>query len=532
MSTITTVVRAPEQPGRTGAGRPLRSLAPPFVVAQGRGVSVRTRLKGLTAGDVDVLRRVGAHLGALAGRDLAARCADGLRHSSRRWAERKRVLTGECSSRWAGAITKTSHDQWALSRRSQAAHLKSLDAAIGVIGHRLSLPVGTAGGRGVSGGYRSRTEWFHKSRRLAALEKRREKAAADFAAGLVRVVRGGGALARTRHHLPEAGLTREQWRERWEAARWFLSADGESGKRYGNETIRITPCGQVSIKLPAPLAGLANAPHGRYVLAAKASFAHRGGEWADRVETDRATAYRLHLDADRGRWYVDASWQRPPVHVLSLEAACASGVVAVDTNADHLAAWRLDVHGNPIGAPKRFPYDLTGTAQHRDAQLRHALTRLLHWTRRTGAKAIAVEDLDFTDSKTREKHGRNRRFRQVISGIPTSRLKARLTSMAAEHGIALVAVDPAYTSRWGGQHWQHPTSTPTRKTSRHEAASIVIGRRALGHRARRRTAPPPHHQSDGAGHRTAQARHHGPGREGTRPTRTATRTRSVQPPDE
>ena len=73
-----------------------------------------------------------------------------------------------------------------------------------------------------------------------------------------------------------------------------LAADGESGKRYGNETIRITPDGEVTIKLPAPLAHLANAPHGRYVLACRVAFAHRGGEWADRVEANRAVAYRIH----------------------------------------------------------------------------------------------------------------------------------------------------------------------------------------------------------------------------------------------
>ncbi|GAA0968254.1 IS200/IS605 family accessory protein TnpB-related protein [Actinocorallia libanotica] len=532
MSRVTAAVRSPQQSARTGAGRPLRTLAEPFVAAPSQGVSVRTRLKGLTSQDEEVLCGVGAHLGSLAASDLAVRCADGLAHSSRRWAERKRELTGESSSRWAGSITKATHDQWALSRRCQAAHLKSLDAAVEAIGYRLSLPVGAKGGRGAPGGYRSRAEWFAKSRRLAVLKERRGRVAADFGAGRVRVVRGGRALAHARHHLSEAGLSEQEWRQRWEAVRWFLTADGESGKRYGNETIRITPDGQISIKLPTPLTGLANAPHGRYLLAAKVSFAHRGSEWADRVEANRATAYRLHLAPGRGRWYVDASWQRPPVHVLSLEAACASGVVAVDTNADHLAAWRLDIHGNPVGRPVRFPYDLTGTAAHRDAQLRHALTRLLHYTHRTGAKAIAVEDLDFTDSKTREKHGGNRRFRRVISGIPTSRLKARLVSMAAECGIALVAVDPAYTSRWGAQHWQQPTSTSTRKTSRHEAASIVIGRRALGLGAWRRTAPPPHHRSDGAGHRTVQARHHGPECEGTRPIRTAARMRSVRPSDE
>ncbi|MDT0466207.1 transposase, partial [Streptomyces sp. DSM 41699] len=44
-----------------------------------------------------------------------------------------------------------------------------------------------------------------------------------------------------------------------------------------------------------------------------------------------------------------------------------------------------------------------------------------------------------------------------------------------------------------------------------------IGRRALGHPIRRRTAPPPQHQSDAAGHRTAQAGPGTRGREGTGP---------------
>ncbi|MEU1567010.1 hypothetical protein ABZ504_42715 [Streptomyces mirabilis] len=34
------------------------------------------------------------------------------------------------------------------------------------------------------------------------------------------------------------------------------------------------------------------------------------------------------------------------------------------------------------------------------------------------------------------------------------RLRARLTSMADHLGIAITAVDPAYTSRWGTQHWK------------------------------------------------------------------------------
>ncbi|WP_262401650.1 hypothetical protein [Actinomadura sp. CNU-125] len=316
-----------------------------------------------------------------------------------------------------------------------------------------------------------------------------------------------------RHHLDEAGLTVEEWRERWEAGRSFLAADGESGKRLGNETIRLTPEGEVSIRLPSPLAELANAPHGRYVLTARATFAHRGTEWADRVEADRAVAYRIHHDVDRGRWYLTASWQRRPVPPLPLEAARARGIIGVDTNADHFAAWHLDASGNPVADPKRFDYDLTGSASHRDAQVRHAITRLLHWAASRDVAAIAIEDLNFDTDKTREKHGRRKKFRQLISGFPTGRLKARLTSMAAEHGLAIVAVDPAYTSRWGAQHWREPMCTPAREVSRHDAASIAVGRRALGHPIRRRTAPPPHDRSDRAGHRTVQAEPDTPGRE-------------------
>ncbi|MEO6085000.1 MAG: IS200/IS605 family accessory protein TnpB-related protein [Umezawaea sp.] len=507
----------------------LRAIASSFVVPGPSGVAIRTRLKGLSAEDEQVLRLVGAHLGSLAAGDLKTRCADGLDHSSQRWADRKRDLTAVSSSRWAGSITKASHDQWALARRCQAVHVENLRAGVAMVERRLALPVGSRGGTREPGGYRSRHEWFVKSRRLGVLRDRLAAAEADRGAGRVRVVRGGKRLLNTRHHLDTVGVTEERWRERWEAERWFLQADGEAGKRFGNETIRITPDGEVSIKLPAPLAGLANARHGRYALSANAVFAHRGPEWAGRVEANQAVAYRIHYDTARDRWYVTAAWQHQPAPIPPLTAAGSGGVVGVDMNDDHLAAWRLDPHGNPVGEPRRFRYDLSGTAQHRDAQLRHALTRLLHFTRGVGVSAIAVEDLDFADSTTREKHGRKKRFRQLISRFPTARLRARLVSMATDHGIAVIAVDPAYTSRWGAQHWRTPLSTPARQVSRHDAASVAIGRRALGYPIRRRTAPPRDDQSDRRGHRTIQALSGTRGREETRPHPTGPRTRSAGP---
>ncbi|MBA2812142.1 IS200/IS605 family element transposase accessory protein TnpB [Streptomyces sp. KM273126] len=505
----------------------LRELAAPFVALGPSGVAVHDRLKHLTAEDEKVLRLVGDHLGTLASRDLKARCGAGLEHDSDQWAQRKRALTEESSSRWAGSITKATHDQWALARRGQLAHIQSLESGIATITHRLSLPVGEKGNKRAPGGYRTRQEWFAKTRRLHVLADRLEVARADREAGVVHVVRGGKRLLNTRHYLDTARLNEPEWRQQWRAERRFLKADGESGKPFGNETIRVTPDGAVSLKLPAPLAHLANAPHGRYVLASRVAFAHRGEQWRDRLTANRAVAYRIHEDVLRGRWYLTASWTIPPVKTVPLAAARTGGLVGVDTNADHLAAWRLDKHGNPVGQPLRFGYDLTGTAAHRDAQVRHALIRLLHWAKRHHL-AIAIEDLDFQEEKTREKHGRRKRFRKLISGMPVSRLRARLVSMAAELGITIVAVDPAYTSKWGAQHWQKPLTSKNRKTTRHDAAAVAIGRRALGHPIRRRTAPPPAHRSDEQGHRTVQARPDTPGREGPRPRIPGPRTRSVR----
>jgi hypothetical protein len=168
-------------------------------------------------------------------------------------------------------------------------------------------------------------------------------------------------------------------------------------------------------------------------------------------------------------------------------------VVGVDLNDGHLAVRRFDTHGNPVGAAERIVIDLSGSASRHDAQVRHAITQLLHYTRRHGITAIAVEDLDFADARTtgRETMGRGqrgKRFRRtVVSGIPTAVFRNRLAGIAAHAGIELCAVNPAYSSIWGDQHWRRPYPNVTR----HQAAATVIGRRAQGYSARRRKGVTP-----------------------------------------
>ncbi|MFZ0190309.1 MAG: transposase [Streptosporangiaceae bacterium] len=482
----------------------LRPVAAPFVAAAPAGARVRARLR-LPAGDEAVLRAVGVHLGSLAGRDLAARCAEGrldARGRARSRAARKRALTAGSSSRWAGAITRTSEDQVRLAGQNLHAHRASLQARIRGIQVRLAIPAGGTSGR--MRGYATAAERHAKAVRLRSLQARLARVEAQLHAGAVSVVRGGKALLRKRGSLAAAGLTQARWREQWESARLFLTADGEAAKAWGNETIRWHPDqGWLELKLPAPLAHLANRPHGRYRLSCPVAFSYRGDQVAAQAASG-AVRYDISCDPARGRWYLDASWKTAPAPAPSLDELRARPVVAVDVNHGHLAAAVIAADGNVLGVPATIALALAGLpSATRDGHLRAAISALIAAAKARGARAIVIEDLDFDQARAegRERAGnrpsrgrRGRDFRRLLAGIPTGKLRDRLVQMAANAGLSVIVIDPAYTSRWGAEHWLRPLREHHPEATGHHAAALVIGRRGLGHRARRhatgnRTAP-------------------------------------------
>jgi hypothetical protein len=491
----------------------LRVLADPFTVAVPSGARIRDRLY-VTGQDAEVLELVGRHLGRHQRADLARRVEIGkvpVKDNQR--AERKRELTKVSSSRMAGAMTRASEDQYQLSLRCLYDEASSLRRAIRTITKRLAAPCG--GHKGKVHGYRDQDERFGKQRRLQVLTARLAIIEQKIAAGRPSIVVGGRRTAKVRHNLKDAQLTEQQWRERWDAARLFLTADGESGAPFGNYTICVDPNdGSVTIVLPEPLRYLANTPRGRYKLACTVTFTHRREEWLDRVMTNRAVRYDITYLPQRGRWYLDASWSGDKAVLPSPDEIRAFGerLVGVDLNADHLAAYVLDPHGNPVGEPVTIPLDLTGPASQRDGRLREAISRLLDLAREHQCAGIAVENLGFTDARStgRETMGRGRRgksFRRTVAGIPTARFRERLRGMAFHAGMVVIAVDPAYTSIWGERYWKATLQQQNSKTTvtRHHGAAVAIGRRGLGYRVRRRPGVAPAHQRMSAGRATGQA---------------------------
>ena len=248
-----------------------RSILAPFVARRPTGARVRTRLV-VKGADDEVLTTVGRHLGGQAGVDLGARCGSGRGDPNR--ADRKRSLTAASSSRWAGAITRTSNDQWALGMRNLVAQGRSLGARGARIEKRLAVCCGER--QGGMRGYHDAQERFQKQRRLQVLKARLAEVESRIDEGRVSVCRGGARLARVHHNLEASDLTEAGWRQRWEAARLFVTADGEADKRLGNETIRWDPTnGWLELRLPSPLAHLANCSRGRYRIEGVA-FPYRG----------------------------------------------------------------------------------------------------------------------------------------------------------------------------------------------------------------------------------------------------------------
>lgn len=493
-------------------------------VAAPAGVAIGTRLR-TTDADERVLDQIAAHLGRLRRADLAAvsrpapadadLSADDRRQVRReKLNARKMALTAQSSARWANAIIAANDDQYRLARDAQYRHLVGLKAAITTIEKRLAAPTAdtlTAAQRKARRkarapkGYASQAERFTKQQRLQHLRAELAHVGREHTAKNVRVVEGGKRLVHTRHHLDDAGLTVEQWRGKWDAARYRITANGSPEEPFGNLTITVTPAGEVSVRLPKPLEHLANAPRGRYVLSGRAVFSHRGEEWVDRISGANSVSYTITRKPGRSGRYLSASWAIPSVpywvgreDTAAGEDVYAGGPVAgVDLNDGHLAVRRLDAHGNPVGAAERIDIDLTGPSPRRDAQVRHAITTLIHYCRRHSVSVLAVEDLDFADARAtgRETMGRGqrgKRFRRTVSGIPTAVFRNRLAAMTAHAGIELFAVNAAYSSIWGAQHWQRPY----RNVTRHQAAATVIGRRAQGHSARRRKGVTPPRPED------------------------------------
>ena len=488
--------------------KPFRKINDSFLVATASGVSTKTSLH-LSAQDRLVLEAVGAYLTKLANQDLV-RAVDRVID----WPTRKQQLTPYCSSRWAGSMTRTNNDLVKLAKANQFRYLQDLKAAIKHLDQRLArsiynpqLPISATNFKALTKagkvdqiqGYTSPFERFQKQQRRIILTAKLAQTESDYDQGLVSVCRGGKDLLKNRNNLDALGsqYTYESWYQTWVAQRRFLTANGEAGKNYGNETIRVNPLdGTLTLDLPPSLESLANqGSKDHYTLAATADFKYLAQEWTSQTLANKAVSYTISENPENQRWYLSASWTKPGIATETAASDLTAvvkpqRVLALDFNAQHFSGRIIDEAGNPVGPAIEWFFEIAGLpTETRDGHLREVFSQIIKYCLAHQVDTIALEDLGFEDSKTREKFGHQKGFRKLISNFPYTIIKNRLVNMASKVGIKIMAVDPAYTSQWGNQHWlsylnlQKQTKA---KATTHMSAAIVIGRRVFKYRARRK----------------------------------------------
>jgi IS605 OrfB family transposase len=151
----------------------------------------------------------------------------------------------------------------------------------------------------------------------------------------------------------------------------------------------------------------------------------------------------------------------------------------VDVNADHLAWALLSPDGNRLRTG-RIGLPLDGKrAEARRSLICEAASALVKVATAEGAR-IALERLDFSRKKRElslRPESANRRRR--LHALPYAAVLEAVTRRAARAGVAVVRVNPAYTSVIGRVNFatRHGIST-------HRAAALAIGRRAQGHSER------------------------------------------------
>ena len=279
---------------------------------------------------------------------------------------------------------------------------------------------------------------------------------------------------------------------------------------------------------------MANSPHGRYVLSHTAVFRYRADEWRRTNYGRQIYVVRDYPQAWPGLPHLTAAWACPSTTSDILHRAapnfdlvvptarwlewtsmtdtsrCAASICMATRSADQhrinlRPIWLIGSSGCP-GPPCDYPPHplLRNVTTSPLSPSRTSISPMpARWGRDWMAQGVARQTLPQDGGRHSDGGFRN-----------------RCPAQTSRHRIDPYVVNPAYTSVWGDQHWRRP-----KNATRHEAAATVIGRRAQGHKARRRKGVTRTRPEDRVVRATDQATHddrqvstrnrHQPGKRGT-----------------
>ena len=244
-----------------------------------------------------------------------------------------------------------------------------------------------------------------------------------------------------------------EWRRRRAGNALFA---GETGKAYGNEVARWNPTTRrLEFKLPRGL---------RPVVLGGVRFSSKVEEDLRAcIETRIPVSWRVKLLA-KGKVELCVTYEEPEPPVCT---DTANGALAIDLNADHIAATLVSGDGRLLDT---WRWDLR--PGHDNIQ---NAARLLAVIATTRGVPIVAEDLDFRKKKSwLKRYGK--RFAEVLSMFRSRQVMSGVERQCRRRGVEVIVVDPAWTTKLpktGGYPDRY-------RIGIHHAAALVIGRRGLG----------------------------------------------------
>jgi IS605 OrfB family transposase len=298
-----------------------------------------------------------------------------------------------------------------------------------------------------------------KQRHIATCKAELAAVRADMARDVPRVCFGGREL------LKQGDV--DAWRARRGGR---INLVGASCETAGNQTAQWSPDGTLRLRLPDALFPAGTKDRDKVVVLEGVTFRYGQAELEAALARGVALTWLL-FRRDDGLWVAHVSFEEVPAE-LATDVRC--GVVAFDTNADHLAVQMVDRMGNPVGDRLRLPFPVAGTDSDKATAMVGGAVAFLCRLATVRGYGIACELLDFSKKKAALKVYGKRHARR-LSGFAYAKLAEFLVARCARDGVDLHQVNPAFTSVIGRTKYAR-----CRAMSAHEAAALVIGRRALG----------------------------------------------------
>jgi IS605 OrfB family transposase len=316
-----------------------------------------------------------------------------------------------------------------------------------------------------------------QARAKAKLTKARHKLAGidkRLAARVPGICFGSRKLFMKQFHLKENGYrSRKEWLADWHAARshqcFFLGSKDETG---GNQQCTLSEAadGSLSLRIRIPDALLKSGDK-KYVVVPNVRLPFGDDALRAALEAGQALTWRMHRDSTGWRFFV--AFERPARATRTVQVLY--GAVGADFNSDHIAVTVVDANGNFSKLATRrleLPFEGRSSGQ-RAAILADALEDLVSLADKLKLPLV-IEDLDFKEKK-KQLGKMSPAQARALSGLVYAQFTTLLESKCHLRGIALVKVNPAYTSVAG--RIKYATS---KGLSVHHAAAGVIARRAQG----------------------------------------------------